>query len=46
MGGKIVGGAFAASVKSLVQPGRASSTASFVAITFTSRSGGRLSEIY
>jgi len=43
-----VGGAFAASVKPLVQHGRASKQvlwrASFVAITFTSRSGGRLSE--
>ena len=49
-GEKIVGGAFAASVKLLVQHGRASSKyfwrASFVAVTFTNRSGGCLSERY
>jgi len=42
-GWEIVGGAFAASVKPLAQHGRA---ASFVAVTFTSRSGGHLSERY
>jgi len=46
VGGKIVGSAFAASVKPFVQHEQVLWRVSFVAVTFTSRSGGRLSERY
>ena len=46
MGGKIVGGTFAASIKPLAQHQQVLSRASFVAVTFRRRSGGRLSERY
>ena len=46
MGGEIVGGAFAASVKHGQSVKQVLWRASFVDVTFTSRADGRLSEKY